>query len=376
MEFEKPIRPHGDILEALGGKISDPIETISNKPGEFGKQVSVRIATEGPGMIGLTDAEDNESWFGILNHCLLSARYGVYFSRLMQKAGYITSPDRILNATIVSHTGRRQWEEALWYPDAIDDSQSKRSISNETLGMGLIESRVPRDIFDLVAALGYLSYGTYLSDPSTFDSWDYKIAVYVDHRTTQEYQTLNRRLGDFLITNFYQKETVTDELRARVYQTMASIINRQKSFRLGVVGTEEISLEEADRLFEDLGANSDSLRLKRLDLMRLVLQDAETEAALIRAGINPDIISDQIVPAKRWERYLKRLYINDAEEEILNLYKGREVLANSPWGRYVKQLIEQGRMPYRSERGKLKGTKRAIEFFGRLDYKTSQANTS
>lgn len=383
-------RPSGQVLEALKGTISRPIETVSHKLGSHqNRGVTVNIVLAGPGLIGLEDASDNREWAGINNHQWLTARYGVYFSRLMVEAGYDTNPNRILNAMLVSHTGRRQWDEADWYPKAVSDAETKRNISNETLGLRLIQGKVPQGIFDLVAALGHNVEG-FSVDRSIYTSWDYRIAIYVDHRTAQGWESLHTSLGEFLLANFFDGHQVTPGLRAEVYAQLKELIDRQKLFLLGKEKAEEITIDEADQIAQQLGASADSARLTRRKLMRLILQDADTEATLIGAGIDTENINDKIVPMPRWERYLRRLFVNDAEKEIFNVYRvavglnellatleevgpkndqvERNFPANTWWGSYVRALFEyQNGNPYRSKRDNSGGIDRAIEFFGRLD---------
>lgn len=385
MAAERPIRPKAEVLEALKGQISEPLTTVSNKPGKVGEKVSVRIVKEGPGMVGLCDFYDSREWAGIFNHVLLSARYATYFSKKLSEAGFDSNPKRVLNGMLVSHPGRRQWDEATWYPEIVEDEKEKRSISNETLGMQLIQGNVPRDVFELVVALGHNVEG-FAVDPSVYDSWDFKIAIYVDHRTAQKYEALNIRMGEFLLGNFFKREDINSEIRTRVYEELKGLIGRQKQSRLK--GGWPVSLDEADRIARELGAGPDSARLSRRELMRLILQDADTEVALISVGIDPEI-DEEKVPAPRWERYLRRLYVNDAEVNIyehfmeiqtpIEIYfftegkidaeltekKDREFPETSWWGNYVRVLMCQGKMPYRSWRGKPQGIQRAIEFFGK-----------
>lgn len=376
--MERPVRPRAEILEVLKGEISGPITTVSNKPGQVGQEVEVNLVKEGSGMLGLEYALDNREWAGINNHIWLTARFATHFSRRLKEAGYETDPQRVLNGMLASHPGRRQWDEAGWYPDVVSDAQGKRSISNETLGMQLIQGKVPQEDFELVVALGHNVEG-FSADSSIYDSWDFKVAIYTDHRTAQNYGKLNERMGDFLLGNFFKREEVTPELKEQVYAKVGEIIEKQKE-------TGSVSLEEADKVVEDLGATADSARLSRRDLMRLIINDADTEAALIKAGIDPDDVSEKTVPMPRWEKYLRRLYINDAEEDIsrlaeedlkadfmtsLSLPPGeygekydKDFLINTWWGSYVRELSLE---PYISKRGKPQGIQRAIEFFRKLD---------
>ena len=329
--------PDPSVVDALIGTISEPIQTISHKPGSEGQVVTVRLAKEGPGMFGLTDWKGNKEWSGIFNHCLLTARYSLHFAQMMTQSGYDVNPQRILDGMIVSHAGRRQWDEAAWYPEVIEDAQVKRSISNETLGMQLIQGKVPKDAFELVVALGHNVAG-FSVDPEIYNSWDFKLTIYVDHRTTQKYEPLNIRMGDFLLGNFFKRDKVTPPVKEQVYTAIGNIIGRQKSYRLGKEGAESLSLDEADRIAEELGAHPKSERLTRRELMRLILQDATTEAALIQAGIDPDAINDEIVPMPKWEDELRRQYVEAAKNSIGGDDVQSEFSQNTWWEQYAGSI--------------------------------------
>ncbi len=303
------LSPTSGVVDVLRGSISEPIKTISQKPGQAGQEVEVCIVKEGSGMFGLSDWRDNKEWSGIFNHSLLTARYSVYFAQELAKAGYETHPQTILDAMIVSHAGRRAWDEANWYPQAAPDAQEKTRIPNEHLGLRLIHGKVPADTFALVASLAHNPEG-FASDSKAHKSLDHKIAQYVDHRTSQIYEPLNTRMGDFLLNNFFDKNEITDSKRNKVYKKLGQIIENRRDFLLGQPGG-IISLHEADSI-----ARPDSPKLKRIDLMKLILQDAETEAALIMTNINPERIDGITVPKPNWEKKLRAEYVSAAQDEI------------------------------------------------------------
>lgn len=365
-EHQSPIaevRISPQIVDALRGKISEPTETISHKPGSQGEIVRVRIALEGPGMFGLTDMEDNKTWSGMFNHQVKSGVLGAHLSTIMAQAGHDTSPSRIANTmAVVSHAGRRQWEEARDFPDMAPNAKEKRALSNETLGMHLIQGKVPQSVFDLTVALGH-NTEDFSVDPAVYTSWDYLIAIYADHRTTQQYEPLHTRMGDFLLSNFFEKGTITPDIKEQVYIAIAILIDRQKRFRFGEEGTHPVPLDEADAIAAQLGARPDSARLVRKDLIRLILQDADTEATLIQAGVNPDAINDETIPLPQWEDDLRYAYVAPAQENIASNIYGRirafhqwsitdEVFdlrifeklnadfpENSWWGRYARKVF-------------------------------------
>lgn len=311
------LQPTLSVVDALRGVISDPISTTSYKQGQEGQTIEVRLALEGPGMFGLTDWKDNREWSGIFNHSILSARYSLYFAKQLAERGYDINPQTILDGMIVSHSGRRQWDEAGRYPEAVTDVESKRGKgkSNEALGLKLIQGKeVPQDVFDLVAALAHENTEFPVSQ-EVFDSLEYRICEYVDHRTTGEYLPLSERMGGFLLGYFFKKDEVTPELRERVIGFTKEIIEAQKGYKRGET-SQEVIPEEADQAAEELGASADSDRLKRIDLIRLILHDADTEALLESEGIDPNGINDETAPMPAWEDKLRREYVESARESI------------------------------------------------------------
>lgn len=347
-----------DVVDGLRGEISEPIQTISHKPGSDGELVNIRIAIEGPGLFGLTDWKDNKEWSGITNHVLLSARYAVYFAQKMKEAGFLTNPQRVLNGMLVSHPGRRQWDEAGWYPEVVADASAKRSISNETLGIQLIHDhvifgKIPFNAFELVVALGHNVEG-FSVDPAIYTSWDFKVAIYADHRTTQKYEPLNTRMADFFLGNFFKKDQITDELPQKAYQTFGDLIERQKNYHFDK--TQPVSLEEADSIAQNLGANPSSERVAtRKEFMQLVLGDADTEAALVQAGIDTNNINDLTVPGPKWEDDFRKEYVRAAQyniaKEVYSAIAGNtsdvaifaglneKFSLDSWWGQYARKIF-------------------------------------
>lgn len=311
------LKPSREAIDALKGTISEPLETISNKPGLEGQVVRVRIALEGAGLYDLKDWRDGREWSGITNHVLLSARFSTAVACLMDREGQNVYPQRVLDGMVVSHAGRRRWDEANWYPNIVPNATETKLISNETLGMQLVQGKVSQEAFELVVALGHNVEG-FSVDPSIYNSLDFRIAIYIDHRTSQRYEPLHTRMGDFFLGNFYPKGEVTSQLKERVYASMKDMIDRQKSFRMGQEGVIEVTLDEADRVSEALGARSSSARLSRRELMRLILQDADTEALLIQAKINSDELNEETIPMPKWEDDFRREYVEASKEDIKN----------------------------------------------------------
>lgn len=333
---------HPELVDLLRGTISEHITTISHKPRFEGQEVTIRLVTEGSGQFGLTDLADNKEWAGIFNHAVLTARYTSYLAQHMKEKGLDTHPDLLANALVISHAGRRTWDEARWYPDAAQDSEAKRSVSSETLGLRILHGKIPDNIFNLIAALGH-NITEFSVNPSIYDSWDYKLAVYIDHRTSQIYEPLHTRMGDFLINNFLHRQSFD---RNQIYETVFDIISKRKN--------EGISVDDADAMISNLVPSINSDRLSRKRLIELILQDADTEKALEAQGISPDELAEQ-AHMPEWENSIRKEYVAATKDEIIqrieshihdivqsgrrnfdNLYE--EFPANSWWGQYALDL--------------------------------------
>lgn len=302
--------PAPGIVDALRGKISEPIQTTSYKPGSEGQLVTVRLALEGPCMFGLTDPEDNKEWYGIFNHSVLSARYATYFAQKAFSAGVSVDPQLVLDGMIVSHPGRRQWDEALWYPKAISNAAEKTAITNETLGLRLIKGNVGDEIFFFVASLAYSE--EFPVDPAIYTSWEHRLAILADHRTSNRYLPLHIRMGDFIWSNFFDKSKFKADTRELVHEKLGDLFIKQRRYRLGTIGGKMITADEISDCLQAIGANLNSSRSTlRLQIENL-LEDLETEVELIKLGIDPENINDETVPQPKWEDDLSTQYLQAA----------------------------------------------------------------
>lgn len=326
----KEYSPTSGIPDVLIGEISQPWKTISQKNGSQGQEVEVCIVEKGPGMIDLDNWKDNKEWSGIFNHVLLCARYSAYFAEKLLNKGCNIDPQIDLDAMIVSHAGRRQWDESNWYPEIVINAVEKKKKPNEQLGLELIKGKVPDNVYNLVAALGYEREKCPVG-LEIYDSLEYKIASYVDHRTTGKYEPMNVRMGNFVLQNFLNTNEITPELKEKVYNSLQRIIDNNMSF------------EEADKVLADLGAPENSPRLLRKILARMIVDDANTEKFLKEKGINPDI-NDNLVPMPKWEDELRKRYVVAAEKEIKenreNVLKDFESNKDNWWYQYAVKILQ------------------------------------
>lgn len=331
-------RPSSKTLEALEGKVSAPIKTTSHKPGNEDKEVTVRIVQEGAGMAGLKEREDNKEWSGIFNHLVKTARVATFLAQELRKKGENVNPDLILNTVLISHAGRRQWDEANWYPDAVESAQEKAAMGDQPLATPVLkQAGISKEIMDIVEAH---AVGTQYPI-ERMDTWEKKLALYADFRVSQNLMSLRDRFDDFA------KRAVP-----------------------------------AGRLSQD-----------QLDAIEAWAFKTEGEI-FSKLSIKPEDLTDGFPTQPRWEKYIRRLYVNDAEGGIfsrlselygtLNQYTvtddgvdqavidrlNNEFPENTWWGKYVRELYEarEGK-PLHPRVGKQMGIARAIEFYRGLEQK-------
>lgn len=331
------IRPISKTLEALEGEVSEPVITISHKPGSEGKDVTVRLVKEGAGMAGLKEAEDNKEWAGIFNHLVKTARVATFLGQELQKKGENVNPNLILNTVLISHAGRRQWDEANWYPEVVENAQEKAEMGDQPLATPVLKKAgIPEEILEIVESHGV---GT-LYPIERMDTWEKKLALYADFRVSQNLMSLDERFADL----------------------------SRRAVPAGRLTQEQLEAIEA-------WANKTE------------------EEIFSKLSVNPSDITDNFPPQPRWERYIRRLYVNDAEEGIFarlnTLYNQVGVEANtslSPlfegilkridlefpentwWGKYVRELYSKRHgIPYHPRVGKQIGIARAIGFYKSLE---------
>lgn len=334
----KTIRPSSKTLEALEGKVSEPVKVISHKPGSEGKEVTVRLVQEGAGMAGLKEREDSKEWSGIFNHLVKTARVATFLAQELRKNGEVVNPSLILNTVLISHAGRRQWDEANWYPDAVENAQEKAAMGDQPLATPILEQAgISKEIMEIVEAH---AVGTQYPI-ERMDTWEKKLALYADFRVSQNLMSLRDRF---------------DDLAKRAVP--------------------------AGRLSQ-----------KQLDAIEAWAFKTEGEI-FSKLSVKPEEITDDFPSQPRWERYIRRLYVNDAEDGIfsrlselygrLNQYFSTDGIVdqaivdklntefpeNTWWGKYVRELYQTRHgIPLHPRVGKQIGIARAIDFYEGLESK-------
>jgi hypothetical protein len=336
--MNKEIRPQGDIMRVLKGKTEKVVPAEIKKP-DTNVSDDISLVREGSGMVGLKEIHENKEWSGIFNHVIKTARVATYLAERLKGLGVDVDPKQVLNSILVSHSGRRQWDEARWYPKDATHAQEKVKKGDTELSLELLrEAGVSPVIIDNVAA-----HGT--RNPEVdLDTWEKKLALYADFRIAQNVMPLAER--------FKGLQRAVDDGRVTPEE-----LNRLKEWS-----------QKAERdIFDKFVDKKNGVLLESTDL------------------------NDEFPKQPAWEKYIRRLYIQDAEQgiydkladfeqRILSASSDQEVEEivqqiskqfpeNTWWGKYIRDLyVSQGEKPnLQSDQSGNIGTDRAIAFFSSLD---------
>jgi len=276
-----------------------------------------------------------------MNHILRTARVATFLAERLKNTGVEIDPQIVLNTILVSHSGRRQWDEARWYPDSVANSAEKVEKGDHGIGVELIKNAgISSTIIDNVASSSPFSNG----DPYvTLDTLEKQAVMYADYRTSQHVMSLDER--------FHDLQRVVDD--GRITQAQ---------------------LEE--------------LKLWAVDIETQIFSHfkSEEKGTLLDTGD----ITDEYPKEPGWEKYIRRLYVQDAEQGIfdkLAKFEERIVSASSEeeadaieeevaatfpeekwWGKYIRNLyIQQSGPNLETDAHGNIGTERAIAFFSSLD---------
>ena len=412
--MERLVRPKAQILEALKGKISEPVRTVSNKPGFVGQEVEVRLVKEGPGMVGLGDWQDNKEWSGILNHFVKTAGAAVKIGKLLELNREQVDVQLLLDTVLLSHSGRRQFDEAQWYPEIVESAQGKAKTPDSFLTIPILrKAGVNERIIEMVSVHTLGAENGYRYED--MDDWNKKLPMYLDFRIAQEAMPLEKRFAD--LQRAVAAGRITREALDRLHEW--AMRTEQELF-------DALWIEDYDWLVDhprhllarikiarELGrfsADEEKLLIPYIKSKELRLSIADTPSYVLGLSkedfmeyleLNPEDINDTFLRPGRWERYLRRLYVNDAEEEIFNEYGEAQRLLDQYfitdgiideslvekikrqfpettwWGRYVRELYEiQHGLPYEPRHGKAVGIERAIDFFKYLDFLSNTSSNT
>lgn len=385
--------PDSNVIAALKGKISDPKEVISNKPGSLGKRI-VRIAEEGPAMIGLEDLGDNREWAGIFNHFVKTAGASLELGMLLQLQGLDVDPRLLLNTVMISHSGRRQYDEATWYPQDVRGASEKKQEGDVAIGLDLLKDKnLSGELIEMVSVHGL---GT-IYPFEKMDSWNKKIPMYLDFRISQNAMSMEQRFVDLQrgVANGRYTQEYLDSLHRWATQTERelfealaipsydSLRNNPRNLKARIdaaVKLDKFSEKQAGilrstKLYIQSGQDADAADILRMD----------KDEFLSKLQLHPEDINDRLLQPERWERYIRRLYINDAEQGIFarlselnkDILHGKvgsreelekEFPKNTWWGKYARELYDKRHgQPLHPRLHKQLGINRAIEFYHQLE---------
>ena len=192
--MERTYRSQADILEALKGKVSEPLEVVSNKPGFAEQTVRVRLVEEGSGMVGLSDWRDNREWAGIFNHINKVAGGARTLLNLLKLNGHNVDPILGEHTVLVSHNARRQTDEATWYPDEVSDAERKRKLGDTPLSVEHLQNLGFED--ELIESVRAHSIGTEIFPFEKATNWNLKLPIFLDYRISQNAMSLEERFRD------------------------------------------------------------------------------------------------------------------------------------------------------------------------------------
>lgn len=390
---EKPILgPSSNVLKTLkGATFTEPKHL--RKPN--GQEITTRLVHEGAGMVGLEDRIENQEWAGIFNHYVKTAGGSLRLGRLLQLNGQEVDLQLMLNTVMLSHSGRRQYDEATWYPEQIDDAVQKRELGDTQIGLANLQSKhLPPELIDMISVHGL---GTIYPFEAT-KTWNEKLPIYLDFRIAQNAMPMEQRFIDLqrgVIAGRYTQEFLDkthewaigreselfEALQIPSYEVIVSNPQNMKAridaaIKLGKFTVTEVAALKETQLYKPKsGKEGDVAEIAGLT----------SEEFLERLQLHPEDINDQLLQPERWERYIRRLYINDAEQGIFarlsKLHRDveagkagsaeeldKEFPQNTWWGKYTRELYEKRHgLPLHPRDHKQIGIARAIEFYSQIE---------
>lgn len=397
----KPILgPSSNVLEALReGTFTDPI-TLRRPNGE---EITTRLVVRGAGMVGLEDRRENQEWAGIFNHYVKTAGGSLQLGRLLQLNGQEVDLQLMLNTVMLSHSGRRPYDEATWYPEQVDDAVKKRELGDTQIGLANLQSKnLPPELIDMISVHGLGT--TYPFEAPT--TWNHKLPLYLDYRISQNAMPLEQRFVDLqrgVVAGRYTQEFLDslhvwaigreqelfDALHIPSYEAVTGNPQNLRAridtaIKLGKFSEDEAKALRETKLYKPKSG-------KEGDVAEVV--GLSHEDFLAKLQLHPEDINDRLLQPERWERKIRRLYINDAEQGIFDrlsrLHKDilegktgsqedleKEFPQNTWWGKYARELYDKRQgVPLHPNARKQAGIARAIKFYHELEQKRLDTKT-
>jgi hypothetical protein len=185
--------PDYKLLKLLGGTVIQFRNVLSEKPATKGQHVDLYIATKGSGMLGLVDYKDSFEWAGINNNVWRTARVATYLAQLLNEAGVPVDVQLVLDAMLVFKLGRRRWDESIWYPTVVPNAEALQKKGDTNISLELLEEAGVSDSIRKIVNFRKLGL-EYPAD--LMDSWENKVCMYADFRTSQSVTSLQERFED------------------------------------------------------------------------------------------------------------------------------------------------------------------------------------
>ena len=386
------IGPSSNVLETLKDATFTKSEHLL-KPN--GQEITTRLVREGAGMVGLEDRIENQEWAGIFNHYIKTAGASLQLGRLLKLNGEQVDLQLMLDTVTLSHSGRRQYDEATWYPEQIDDAAQKRELGDTQIGLENLQSKhLPPELIDMISVHGL---GTTYPFEAT-KTWNEKLPMYLDFRIAQNAMPMEQRFVD--LQGGVAVGRYTQEFLDRTHEWARSreqeLFNALHVSSYGGVSANPQNLkariDTAIKLGKFKEAEVAALKETKLYKPKLGRDGDVAEVAglsqdefLDRLQLHPEDINDQLLQPERWERYVRRLYINDAEQGIFarlsQLHRDieaekvgsaeeleKEFPQNTWWGKYARELYDKRHgKPLHPRVHKQVGIARAIEFYHQIE---------
>lgn len=388
--------PSSNTLEALRDATFTGPKYL-RKPS--GQEITTRLVREGAGMVGLEDRIENQEWSGIFNHYVKTAGASFKLGRLLQLNGQKVDLQLMLDTVMLSHSGRRQYDEATWYLDEVDNAVKKRKMGDTQIGLAnLKDKNLPLELIRMISVHGL---GTSFPFEAT-KTWNEKLPLYLDFRIAQNAMPMRQRFVDLqrgVVSGRYTQELLDrthewaisreyelfDALNISSYEVV--VRNPQNlraridtAIKLGKFAEDEARALRETKLYK-LKSDTDG------DVAEII--GITQEEFLDRLQLHPEDINDQLLQPERWERYIRRLYINDAEQGIFTrlsqLHRDiegklwdeeeleKEFPQNTWWGKYARELYDKRyRVSIHPRDHKQIGIARAIEFYRKIEQGRSE----
>lgn len=383
MSREQIIHPLGTTIGAMMVKDGAIILTPEN-----GIPQSIDLEIFGAGFGGLAAIEANRSHAGLFNHSLLAERLFLTAQKFVSEKSNEQQVDLSLGPNVhngISHLGRFSWDTI--HSKGIP-TLDLFSLTSEEIGVEILlqRSRVREKSIRMVAALGDVQTIVSSSD-SHHDSWDYRLALWADHVTTQRYEPLADRMATFILNNH-----IPAEKRKNVGLAVNTYV---KDVLLPGLKTGSMNAQTATEYLEHTFGATASERGKPLaHVINLIVTDAQTELELEQLGFLEHLgisalsdLTEKNITIPLWESYLRRLYIQDAQEEIFSRIEElrldrdltdiptddpfwKEFPKNTWWGKASIEYWEnhqKNASKNANKSSKVVGMERARQFFSNLD---------